>query len=137
MKKFILLFNLFAIAFVCPDVGHSQTAMTNPNGLALDTATQAAAEGPTYASRGFADVVSFTIRITKISGTVAGSVALQGSNNISKGYATIGTADTLVDASQTLNFADVPKKYLYYKILITGTGTMSASYSATAYSSKR
>lgn len=116
----------------------SQTTMTNPNGLALDTVSNSTAEGPTITIGGFRSTVSFVMLITKISGTVAGTVTLQGSNNISKGWQNItGSNDqvtfTLTDATQSVVLSQAPKRFLHYRVLITGSGTMSASYSATAY----
>jgi len=132
MKKILFL---IPILLLC-SLAQAQVAMTNPNGLALDTVANTTPEACTVQLKGFQETASFTLLVTKISGTVGGTAVLQGSNQVSKGYATIDTTQALADATQTLRFWDVPKKFLYYRILITGTGTMSASYSAAAYVTK-
>lgn len=74
------------------------------------------------------------VTITKISGTVGGSVGLYGSvDNV--GYTLIGSAQTPTDvATQTLSFnvnpyaGTAPGTYQYYQINYTGTGTMAASF---------
>lgn len=130
MKKLliIMLVSVFAVAT------HAQTAMTNPNGLALDTVSNSTAEGPLLQVNNYKSTVSIVLLVTKISGTVAGSVKWQGSND-GVSYATI-SSDTLTDATNTYQFSDVPKKFMYYKALITGTGTLSASYKANLYTTR-
>src|SRR3569833_2149815 len=113
MKKFVIgmLFAVAAAAFA-PKV-HAQTALTNPNGLALDTASQAAAEGPkTVAVKGTLKTFNIVLSTTKISGTIAGTVAWQGSNDGVK-FATISTT-ALVDASTNYQYKEVDKGFLYY-----------------------
>jgi hypothetical protein len=128
MKK-ILLFAILlsAISFV----GNAQTIMTNPNGYPLDTATQAVAKGPKLQVKSSYKTVSIVLNTTKISGTIAGTVAYQGSNDGVAWY-TISTA-TLVDASTVYGYKEVDKAFLYYKCLITQTGTSSLSYNAYLY----
>lgn len=108
-------------------------AMINPNGLALDTASQAAAEGPkTVAIKGTVKTFSIVLKTTKISGTIAGTVAWQGSND-GISFSTIGSATALVDASTNYQYKEIDKGFLYYKALITQTGTSSLSYSGIDY----
>lgn len=115
---------------------HAQSTktMVNPNGFALDTASQAASEGPTVSVTGSAKVFSIVLVTTKISGTVAGTIAWQGSNDGTH-FVTIGSATTLVDATGVTNYTykEVDKGYAYYKALITQTGTSSLSYSGVTY----
>lgn len=131
MKKFILA----AILLIGSIVAHAQTAtqaMVNNNGLALDTASQAAAEGPkTLAVKGEAVAFSIVLVTTKISGTIAGTVAWQGSND-GVNFATISTT-ALTDASTNYQYKETEKGFLYYKALITQTGTSSLSYKANYY----
>lgn len=132
MKKIAIILALCAIGFV----SHAQTAMKNPNGYALDTASQALAKGPTIQVKGSHKTVSIVVQTLKISGTIAGTIAWQGSND-GVNYATISTT-TLVDqvAPISYEYKEVDKGFLYYKALITQTGTSSLSYSATEYDTK-
>lgn len=125
---------LFIALSVClfSAVSHAQVAMTNPNGLSLDTVSNSTAEGPVLkAPTYFANTVSIVVKVTKISGTVGGYVQWQGSND-GVNYATIDTT-ALTDASANYQWSDSPKKFAYYKANLAGTGTMSASYKATIY----
>lgn len=126
MKKFlIILFAVFAFGAAKAQV----VKLTNPNGLLLDTASQAAAEGPAVGI-GKAKTIGIIVVTTKISGTIAGTVAFQGSNDGVQ-YSTIGTPTALADASTNYQYKEVDKAYRYYKALITQTGTSSLSYKAT------
>lgn len=127
MKKllFICAICLSAVA------SKAQTAMTNPNGLALDTASQVASEGPKLRVPGPFKTVSIVLTTTKISGTIAGTVSWQGSND-GVTYGTISTT-SLTDASGAYVYKEVDKGYLYYKALITQSGTSSLSYKASLY----
>lgn len=131
MKK--ILFIAFAMCLFTV-ASQAQTAMTNPNGLALDTVTNATAEGATLQVKGFQSTVAIVVAVTKISGTVGGNIEIQGSNDGVK-YATIDTI-ALADATKNYQWSSAPKKFLYYKANMAGTGTMSASYSATVYTTK-
>lgn len=136
MKKILYFLSLFVMITAFTQNVQAQTRMTNPNGYVLDTATNTTAEGPVIQLKGYAATSSFSIVLTKISGTVAGTTQLYGSND-GVTYGPIGSASTNTDvASQTWTFSQSPKAFLYYKVLITGAGTMSASYKAYAYTSK-
>jgi hypothetical protein len=132
MKKLLIIMALCFAGIA----SHAQSIkpMVNPNGFALDTASQAAAEGPIVSVNGSAKVLSIVLVTTKISGTVAGTIAWQGSND-GTNYVTIGSATTLVDAAGVTSYTykEVDKGYAYYKALITQTGTSSLSYSGTTY----
>jgi len=134
MKKLLLI---AAIAVLGTFTANAQSikSMANPNGFALDTASQVAPEGPTVSVNGSAKVFSIVLVTTKISGTVAGTIAWQGSND-GVHYVTIGSATTLVDAAGVTSYTykEVDKGYAFYKALITQTGTSSLSYSGTTYS---
>lgn len=140
MKKSINLFKAGLIVLllsVLGTVSYGQTvkgpALINPNGLALDTGSQVAAEGPkTAVVKGIAKTFTIVLKTTKISGTIAGTIAWQGSDN-GVDFATIGSATALVDATANYQYKEVDKGFLYYKALITQTGTSSLSYSGTYY----
>lgn len=75
---------------------------------------------------GFADVLTFQYVITKISGTVGGSLLLQGSID-GTNYVNIGSAVTPTDvALQSGTFALTAHNYITYRLNYTGAGTMSA-----------
>lgn len=64
--------------------------------------------------------------VKKISGTVAGSLQLQGSmDNVE--WTLIGTATTPTDASNNYSF-NTTVAWRYFRISWTGAGTMSASF---------
>lgn len=126
MKKLILI--CFAVlAFTTASKAQVAT-MTNPNGLVLDTASQAAAEGA-KAKVVNAKKMDIIVVTTKISGTIAGTISWQCSND-GVNYATISTT-ALTDASTNYLYKEVDKVAPYYKALITQTGTSSLSYKAT------
>lgn len=114
--------------------GYSQFAMTNPNGYALDTVTNNTAEGPKIQMPSYQATVSMQIPITKISGTIAGVIYWQGSND-GVTFGDIGI-DSLADASKTYVYDESPKRYLHYKALISPSGTSSLSYKGILYATK-
>lgn len=126
---------LTTIACTVTVTSQAQTvAMVNPNALALDTATQAAAEGPTLIVNNYQASMSIVLPVTKISGTIAGTVSWQGSND-GVSYWTI-TTTALTDATNVYGYSETPKKFKYYKALITQSGTSSLSYKASIYVTK-
>lgn len=110
-------------------------AQTNPatNLLpALDTLTNTTPVSLTKLVVGHYATVTVATVITKISGTVAGTAALQGSIDGVKYYAISGASNlTLTDvASQGTLWTLTDSPYTYYRVLGTGSGTMAASISA-------
>lgn len=130
MKQLILTLVIGLITLY----GYSQTAMTNPNGLPIDTVTNSTAEGPKLQMPGYQSTVSVEIPILKISGTIAGVIYWQGSND-GVTFGDIGV-DTLTDATRTYVYDESPKRYLYYKALISPSGTSSLSYKGILYATK-
>ena len=82
--------------------------------------------------------LTFTIKGTKTSGTVAGTVTIWGSNDNSRWYAVYGastsaladtvTTQNLTDASVDLQFIVNKTRYRYYRIRVITTGTQVSSY---------
>jgi hypothetical protein len=72
--------------------------------------------------------VTAQVVVTKISGTVGGSLGLYGSMD-GTNWSLIGSASTPSDASANYSFNTTAAWY-YYRISYTGTGTMSASFKA-------
>lgn len=75
-----------------------------------------------------ASTLTFQVVVTKISGTVGGSVALQGSLDGVNYFAISGASNlTLTDvASQKNLWILTGANYSYYRLLSTGSGTMRA-----------
>lgn len=118
---------------------------TTYTSLTLDTVTNTGSNSVTLQVQNWYKTVTIQPVITKISGTVGGTVTLQGSNNGSN-YVTIdshfikspvpftyGTAVTYTPTDVTTNttaFVIKGSPYAYYRVSYTGTGTMSASLKA-------
>jgi len=127
MKQLLFLFSAILIAAM--SFGQTEAkVMLASNGLAVDTVTNTATETWTLKVPGFQKSVSVQAVLTKISGTVAGTVTLQGSLNGTSYYPIPSQTYTATDvASQTVIFGLDNSKYLYYRLSWTGTGTMAAS----------
>lgn len=87
------------------------------------------ADTATILSNIASDNVSIQPVVTKVSGTIAGKafvwVSLDGVN-----YQKL-TTDSMVLTNTTTNtkvFTIAPSKYLYYRVITTGTGTMAATF---------
>jgi hypothetical protein len=83
------------------------------------------------------------VNVTKISGTVGGTISLQGSLD-GTNWKALNTAETQT-ALPTVTATDATNVYhcrlngspfLYYRVSWTGTGTMAASFSASLYRNK-
>lgn len=83
------------------------------------------------------------VAVTKISGTVGGTLTLQGSLD-GTNFKAINTVDTqtalatvtATDASNTYHYRLQGSPFPYYRVSWTGTGTMSASFRAYVYRAK-
>jgi hypothetical protein len=135
MKKYLVLAGLFAlIAAVIPATqAKAQWAVpkamtTTAYGNALDTVDNTE-QHVTTTSEGrvatWKTGMTATVAVLKISGTVGGTLALQGSMD-GTNWVTIGNAATPSDASANYSF-NTTVRFYYYRISYTGTGTMSAS----------
>lgn len=87
-----------------------------------------------YKVRGEYATISIQCKIVKVSGTVAGTVTLQGSVD-GTNYETVDTMTMITDAvtytatnvaTQTKTFIIDHNPYLYYKLRYIGSGTMAA-----------
>ena len=122
MKKLILL-----LVVLFAGLGLSaQTNFTNSG----DTITNSGTVSATAEIKN-AGGVSIQAVVTKISGTVAGTAVLQGSLDGSTYYTFAADTLTLSDvSSQTLIWNVAENYYVNYKVLFTGSGTMSAKAEA-------
>lgn len=128
MKSMILISVLSLLTLFATAQNESKT-MLGSNGLAVDTVSNTGTETWTLRVPGFHKTVAVQFIATKISGTIAGSVTLQGSLNGTSWATVPGTsAFTATDvASQSAVFKLDNSGFSYYRISWTGTGTMSAS----------
>lgn len=128
MKKIgTLLFGLLLSVASFAQTANSVYSMTSTFGYTTDTVTNTATKWvKTQVQSGY-NTVSIQAVVTKISGTVAGNVILQGSND-GTNYVSIGL-DTLATTDVTTNthvFTVQDSPYEYYRLSYTGSGTMAA-----------
>ncbi|HEX7906236.1 MAG TPA: hypothetical protein VF487_20320 [Chitinophagaceae bacterium] len=129
MKK--LLFALaFAVSLIAGSELHAQGSVnhtTTAYGNLLDTVDNTESHVMTpYKPSSWKTGVSFVVVVKKISGTVAGSLELQGSMDGTE-FALIGSATTPADQSKNYVF-NTTQKFVFYRISWAGAGTMSASF---------
>lgn len=130
MKKLILL---LLTVFTLNASASSVTNLYSSYGSSslIDTVTNTGTGYLEVTVNGVYQQLSFQVVITEISGTTDGNVILQGSvdgtNFVSIGADTLDAADV---ASQSHVFICDNAKYLKYRVSWTGTGTMSASFTA-------
>ncbi|WP_126244344.1 hypothetical protein [Chitinophaga rhizosphaerae] len=127
MKRFLFLVTLvfgFALA------SQAQTAFVSQYSKALDTVTNTATKYMTIPTplNSFYKTAEISVTYTKISGTVAGTVALEYSIDGTNYYSlTANAAATATDvASQTFGWSLKDVGFRYIRLKFTGTGTMSA-----------
>ena len=138
MKKliflFLWLFVLFSVqvkaqAPTGPKITFSAVgnALSTPTHAVTDTVTNTTVKYQYAIVQGANIHATFQSLYTKVSGTVGGTVALQGSIDGVNWSSTLGTAFTLTDVtSQVASFTVVPSTYQYYRIVVTPTGTQSS-----------
>ena len=141
MKKLIFLFALVAFAFTA---NAQVVVMKATTGNSSDTVTNTATETLSAQLNGSFDVVTVQLTVTKISGTVGGTAILQASLDGTT-WTTLNTAaipqnnDTITLTNVSTNscfWVIEPSKYLYYRVSVTGTGTMAARVAAKLLSRK-
>jgi hypothetical protein len=136
MKKLSLLLIGFAIVFATGSLSAQTYTMTQSGDTVVNTATKACSLKVAHAYR----QITIAALLTKISGTVAGTVTLQssvdGTNFFTLDSAAIQTDGTINSpATYTATNVALQQKvwiinynpYLWYKLSWTGSGTMSAT----------
>jgi len=86
---------------------------------------------------GAAQTTTIQVNVTKISGTVGGTISLQGSLD-GTNYKALNTSETqtalatitATDATNVYHWRLNYSPFLYYRVSWTGTGTMAASFTA-------
>lgn len=125
MKK-LLLFSSLLLSAVFSFGQNTVTTMTGSGATVTNSGTAACSTQVVYTH----EQVSAQIIVTKTSGTVDGYALIYGSVDGTNYY--VLNTDTLQLANQTTNTAIWPltgANYLYYKIVVTGSGTMAATIS--------
>jgi hypothetical protein len=122
MKKIMFLVAL-VIGFAM--TSHAQSAVTMPL-VAGDTANNAGTVSKVISATAGYSAIGMKVKITKISGTLAGTAKFQGSVDNSD-WDDIGSAFTVTDVASQFKYftATGGAPYTYYRILVTGSGTMS------------
>lgn len=129
MKK---LFIVLSLMVGC--LGFSQEVITStatghfrsaPTHAVTDTITNAVTKYQLGIVRGYNEIITVQPTFTKISGTAAATVKVQGSvDGVS--YNDIGSSYTVTDvASQSTAFIITPSSYQFYRLSIVPTGTQS------------
>lgn len=135
MKKILFMFSLL---FVLAMAGVSQTLITWTK--SADSLLNTTPVNLTMAVRGSYDHAVFGLVVTKVSGTVNGNAKLYGSVDGTNYQLIRGTADTLdlTDVATNVKIWEMDSiKYPYYKITVTGVGTMKAIPTAKAHFKKK
>jgi hypothetical protein len=132
MKKLIIIVGLVTGLVTSSDVKAQAPIQqkTTAFGSHLDTVdnTEAHVTIP-YRVDTWKNGITAQVVVKKISGTVGGTLALEGSMDGTE-WNLIGSATTPSDASANYSFNTTVRWY-YYRVRYTGTGTMSASVRTT------
>ncbi|MGE7777375.1 hypothetical protein ACQKLP_21835 [Chitinophaga sp. NPDC101104] len=138
MKRFLFLVTLM-LGFVLGS--QAQTSMLSQYSKALDTVVNT---GTKYLNlptplNGYYKTAEISVTYAKISGTVAGTAALEYSIDGTNYYTlTANAAFTATDvASQTFGWSLKDVGFRYIRVKFTGTGTMSAQVQAKIYARKQ
>lgn len=132
MKRLLIALMFFAALFAVTPA-QSQATMT----LSDDTLVNAVTEYATLQLNEPADLLSISYVLTKVSGTVAGTVLAQGSID-GTNYVNIST-DTLTLANAATNvhiWTFVKSPYKYYRTKAATTGTQVSVQAAKLYTRK-
>jgi len=143
MKKIIILILvvLVASASIYAQVADLKSIYNLTSDTVTNTATiylQSPAISPAPATS-----TTIWVSVTKISGTVGGTITLQGSLD-GTNYKAINTVDTqtalatitATDASNTYHWRLAGSPFTYYRVSWTGTGTMAASFRSQIFRAK-
>lgn len=131
MKKFFLLASILSLAFM---VTQAQVSLISPTyGNAKDTVTNTASKVLWVKVTGYKETITATINITKISGTLAGTLIPIVSNDgvnfyNGTGAALSDSAITVTDVASQGKAFQFKRGYQYYGVQWTGSGTMSGSF---------
>lgn len=132
MKKLLFALSLILLATVADAQTNTRLTLLQATGAASDTVTNA---GTAYVGRAFsgsATAIGVQVAITKVSGTVAGTITFQGSID-GTNYHTIGSTQSLTDTAGTKYYIFVldggSAPYTHYRASVAG-GTTCVYYLA-------
>lgn len=138
MKKYIFILAALLIGFTAQ--AQLQTLVQADPLKTVDTVTNTATayvSTPRKVAGGTSASTTVWVTVTKISGTVGGTISLLGSIDGTnyKAINTMGTQTamatiTATDASNAYHWYLTGSPFTYYRVSWTGTGTMSASFTA-------
>lgn len=136
MKRLFTLLLLTCFAFVAnAQVG---TLISTTNSKALDTVTNTATKYVGIQINGAAEQLSFVATVTKLTGTVGGTVSLLGSidgTNFGKADTTTYTP-TDVAGGQSFSWYMTPSRFIYYRVSYTGAASSTATIQAKSLTRK-
>lgn len=144
MKKLTILF-AGLVALLAVETKAQVYSLLSPYSFTSDTVanTGTAYLSSVAISPAAATTTTIWVSVTKISGTVGGTITLQGSIDGTnwKALNTVGTQTamatiTATDASNTYHWILSGSPFPYYRVSWTGTGTMSASFTAKLFRAK-
>lgn len=147
MKKIFLMLTLLLVMILSFQVTESNAqakTMLSEYGSATDTVTNTGVGFLSVSIPGNAERVSFQVVVTEISGTIAGTITVQGSLD-GTNYKAIPTLDTQTSittataldvASQVFVWRLSAHSFPYYRISHTGTGTMAATIAGKAWATR-
>ena len=129
MKK---IFSIICLMFCLGAMAQTNQVKTegyfksSPTHAATDTITNAVTKNLLVQIDGYQDVITVQPTFTKISGTAAATVKLQGSIDNTNFVDIADASYTVTDvATQTTAFIVSPSSYRYYRLNIVPTGTQS------------
>lgn len=135
------MFSIAFLGFAIASIGQV-VSLVSPNGSTYlsDTVTNtgvAYLSTPSAITPASSSTTVVQVVVTKINGTVGGTISLQGSLD-GTNYKALNTAETqtalatitATDASNVYHWRLNGCPFLYYRVSWTGTGTMSASFTA-------
>ena len=131
---FVGLFALFSInvqaqAPVGPKITFAAVgqALRTPTANPTDTLTNTTGRTQFAIVQGSNSSVTFQSLYTRVSGTAAGTITLQGSIDGVNWSGALGSAYTITDvASQVATFTVTPSTFQFYRIVVAPTGTQSS-----------
>src|SRR5690348_11028543 len=111
MKKFVFLLAFAAIAASIPIESGAQTTMiSTSNSTSLDTVTNTGSKILAVKFTGYRETITATINVTKISGTLAGTMVPVGSNDGTNFY---DISQASLDTFTVANTASQGKAYSF------------------------
>lgn len=147
MKKIILILGfLIALACVVTETAAQKVPLYSPYTLTTDTVTNAGTAYLTipYPIKGAKKVNCF-VDVTKISGTVAGTITIMGSDTSTGTYVALNTEETqtalptkaLTDATNSYQWRLNDSVPPWLRVSITGSGTQAHSFAAHCHIKKQ